>query len=352
MKKNNKERKKQRRIDERRRREDTQRTERTKIIKILKPEQMKAVRVFNGSKHSNQEKSKEDMIECLKTLMTIVTTSNYFDEIVKTSRRGISRTWFDRDVDKDFISEILERELSSLEEAPVESIALKLSFWANRIAHHLEDEVIGKRGKGNMNYLYSKYFLNPRYRYDLTTSREKLEDREICKARLTLEEILRKEPKKLEGIDTPEQLNDLFIGLNFRNELWTLKHQMIKTILLNSAKKENSPIKVTAIEEDKQFIENSPTLRLIIREINGIAPVIMHCRKEHIEDFIRRNSLEPIPEETSEKLISFSKKSKIGIHFVMSEEDVEILKYEATDRSSAKRLQNVFYKGEQDDEGR
>lgn len=352
MKLNNKERQKQRRIEERKRREDAQRTERRKIIKILNPEQMKALRVFNGSKHSNQEKSKEDMIECLKMLMTIVTTSNYFDEIVKTSRRGISKTWFDRDIDKDFISEILKRELSSLEDTSVESIALKLSFWANRLAHHIEDEVIGKRGKGNMNHLYSKYFLNPKYKYDLTTSKDRLYDGTDCKARQTLEEILRREPKKLEGIDAPEQLNELFIGLNFRNELWTLKHQMIKTILLNTARNESSPIKVTAIDEDKQFIENSPTLRLIIREINGIAPVIMHCRKEHIEDFVRRNGLNPIPEETSEKLINFSKKSKIGIHFVMSEEDAEILEYEATERSSAKRLHNVFYKGEQDDEER
>lgn len=349
MKKNNKERQKQKRIEERKRREDVQKEKARKVIKILNPEQMKAIRVFNGSKHSNQEKSKEDMISCLGTLMQIVRTSSYFDEIVKSTKRGISRTWFDRDVDKDFISEVLERELTDLEDAPVESIALKLSFWANRIAHHIENEVIGKRGKGNMNYLYSKYFLNPKYKYDLTSSRDKLEEGNLCKARQTLEEILRREPKKLEGIDSPEELNDLFIGLNFRNELWTLKHQMIKTILSNIGKNENSPIKVTAVEEDKQFIENSPTLRLIIREVNGIAPVIMHCRKEHIEDYVKRNGLDSIPEETSEKLINFSQKSKIGIHFVLSDEDVEVLQYEATERSSARRLQNVFYKGEDED---
>lgn len=349
MKKNNKERQKQKRIEERKRREDVQRAENRKIIKILSPEQIKAVRAFNGSKKNNREKSKEDMISCLGTLMQIVRTSSYFDEIVKSSKRGISRTWFGRDVDKDFISEILERELASLEDAPIESIALKLSFWANRIAHHVENEVIGKRGKGNMNHLYSKYFLNPRYKYDLISSREKLDEGTLCKTRQTLEEILRREPKKLEGIETPEQLNDLFMGLNFRNELWTLKHQMIKTILLNIGKNEKSSIKVTSVEENKQFIENSPTLRLIIREANGIAPVVMHCKKDYIEDFVKRNGLDPIQEETSERLISFSQKSKIGIHFVLSDEDVEALEYEATERSSARRLKSVFYKGEDED---
>ena len=42
------------------------------------------------------------------------------------------------------------------------------------------------------------------------------------------------------------------------------------------------------------FISGSETIRLIIREINGIAPVVMHCDKEEIDDFLQQNDIQPI----------------------------------------------------------
>lgn len=320
---------------------------------MISNEQITSLRNFNMSTFSESEINREEMLECLHSLLTIIVKSSYLDEITRMARSSISTEWFDREFDNELVEQILVKELEGAQNATTESIALKLCFWSNRIAHHLENEVVGKEKKFRMNELYLKYFLNPKYKYNLLDTREAIKQGRETDATINLEEILIKEAVTLEEISTPEELNNLFLGLNIRNELWTLKQQMLKTILLNVAKNENSRVKVTALNERKEVaINGSETLRLIIREIDGIAPVVMHCDKGEIDAFLVENNIPSIPEETHERIIRFAQNGKVGIHFVLDEEDREILEYEAEDNPSAKRLNDVLYRGETENDER
>ena len=91
-------------------------------------------------------------------------------------------------------------------------------------------------------------------------------------------------------------------------------------------------------------------MRLIIREINGIAPVVMHCDKEKVDDFCKKNNIQPIALETSNKIIEFAKNGKVGIHFILDEEGSQILEYEADGNSKAKILNDILYRGDIDNE--
>lgn len=351
MKKSNKEKQKQRRDAERSRKQEAQRRKEKQIIRVISNNQINNLKKFNMSTFSNSEINREEMVECLHSLLTIIVNSSYLDEITRMARNSISTDWFDREFDNDLVEEILVKELKSCENCSTESIALKLCYWSNRIAHHLENEVVGKEKKFKMNELYLKYFLNPKYKYNLLNTRDALKTNVSNEETKMLENILIKEATTLEEISTPEELNNLFLGLNIRNELWTLKQQMLKTILLNVSKNENSPVKVTALKEKEEVsINGSQTLRLIIREIDGIAPVIMHCDKEKIDEFLNENSIQTIPEETSERITRFAQNGKVGIHFVLDEENKEIFEYEASDKTSAKRLNDIMYRGETEDE--
>lgn len=353
MKKSNKEKQKQRREAERGRKLEEQRKKDNQIIKTISDEQISDLRNFNMSTFSNSEMDREEMLKCLQSLLATVVNSSYIDEITRMARTSISTGWFDKEFNNELVEEILEKELGNSENATTESVALKLCYWANRIAHHLEKEVVGKEKKFKMNELYLKYFLNPKYKYNLLDTRRAIKEGKDTNATRMLEEILIKEATTLEEIRTPEKLNNLFLGLNIRNELWTLKQQMLKTILLNVAKNENSPVKVTALNEKKDVaINGAETLRLIIREIDGIAPVIMHCDKEQIDSFLAENNIPSIPEETHERIIRFAQNGKVGIHFVLDEEDKEILEYEAGSIPSAKRLNDILYRGETEDDER
>ncbi len=353
MKKSNKEEQKRKREAERRRRLEEQRKRSKQIIRVISNDQINNLKKFNISTFSETEIKKEDMIELLQSLLDTIVKSSYLDEITRMARSSVSTEWFDREFDNDLVEEILVKELKSCENSSTESVALKLCYWSNRIAHHIENEVVGKEKKFKMNELYLKYFLNPKYKYNLLDTREVLNSNAFSQETKMLENILIKEATTLECISTPEELNNLFLGLNIRNELWTLKQQMLKTILLNVSKNTNSPVKVTALKENEQVaINGSQTLRLIIREVNGIAPVVMHCDKEKINEFLNENAIEPIPEETSEKIVKFAQNGKVGIHFVLDEEDKEILEYEATESPSAKRLNDILYKGGTEEDGR
>lgn len=353
MKKSNKEKQKQKREAERNRRQEAERKKEKQIIKVISNEQITSLRNFNMSTFSKAEISREEMLECLHSLLTIIVNSSYLDEITRMANTSISTEWFDRKFDNELVEEILVKELEGAQNATTESIALKLCYWSNRIAHHLENEVVGKEKKFRMNELYLKYFLNPKYKYNLQEARDVIKQGKDTEATRNLEDILIKEATTLEEIRTTEELNNLFLGLNIRNELWTLKQQMLKTILLNVAKNENSPVKVTALNERKEVaINGGETLRLIIREIDGIAPVVMHCDKNQVGDFLLENNIPSIPEETNEKIIRFAQNGKIGIHFVLDEEDREILEYEASDSPSAKRLNDILYRGETEDDER
>lgn len=334
---------------EKARQREEKRKQEKQIIRTIAKDEINELKQFNKSILSGNEVRKEDMIAYLQKLLTIIVKSSYLDEISRMARNSISVSWFDREMDSKLVEEILVKELENAQTSSTESIALKLCYWANRVAHHIEKEVVGKEKKYKINELYVKYYLNPKYQYDLLEMRETLKEGKTNKEVEKIESILQKEAITLEKIKTPEQLNDLFLGLNIRNELWTLKQQMLKTILLNIEKNHNSPVKVTALPEKEEVaINGSETLRLIIREINGIAPVVMHCDKEKIEDFLRENKIDGIREETSSEIIRFAKSGKVGIHFILDEEERDILDYEASNNITAKRLNNIMYRGEED----
>lgn len=350
MKQINKDKLKQKRISKRKRKEEQQRIISKQIINTISNGQITAIRNFNISTFSDEEVNKEKMLDCLKVLLEIVMNSSYFDEVIRMTRQNISSNWFDREVNEEFVREILLKELETAKSSSTESIALKICFWANRIAHHLENEVIQKQPKHKMNEIYIKYFLNPKYHYDLTNARDLNNGNVTTEIGRRLEEIVIKECTTLCDINTVEKLNNLFLGLSIRNELWTLKQQMIKLIILNISRNNNSTVRVTALNEKKNLsISGSETIRLIIREINGIAPVVMHCDKEKVDAFLQQNDIGPIDAETSDKIIEFAKNGKVGIHFILDEEGSEILEYEAGNNSKARMLNDILYRGDIED---
>ena len=350
MKQSNKDKLKQKRIIEKKKKEEQERIINRQIIKTISKEQIIALKNFNISTFSDEEVNKEQMLSCLRVLIEIIMNSSYLDEVIRMTRQNVSSTWFDKEVNEEFIREILLKELETARTSSTESIALKLCFWANRIAHHLENEVIQKQPKHKMNEIYIKYFLNPKYNYDLFNVRDintGTISPEIVKR---LEEIVIKECTTLCDIDTVEKLNNLFLGLSIRNELWTLKQQMIKSIILNISRNNTSNVKVTALNEKKELsISGSETIRLVIREINGIAPVVMHCDKEKVDDFLQQNDIQPIALETSNKIIEFAKDGKVGIHFILDKEDREVLEYEADENTKARILNDIVYRGDIED---
>ena len=125
---------------------------------------------------------------------------------------------------------------------------------------------------------------------------------------------------------------------------------MIKSIILNISRNNTSNVKVTALNEKKELsISGSETIRLVIREINGIAPVVMHCDKEKVDDFLQQNDIQPIALETSNKIIEFAKNGKVGIHFILDKEDREVLEYEADENTKARILNDIVYRGDIED---
>lgn len=350
MKQSNKDKLKQKRIIEKKKKEEQQRIINRQIIKTISNEQIIALKNFNISTFSDKEVNKEEMLSCLRVLIEIIMNSSYLDEVIRMTRQNVSSTWFDKEVNEEFIREILLKELETARASSNESIALKLCFWANRIAHHLENEVIQKQPKHKMNEIYIQYFLNPKYHYDLLNVRDINNGTISPEIVKRLEEIVIKECTTLCDIDTVEKLNNLFLGLSIRNELWTLKQQMIKSIILNISRNDTSNVKVTALNEKKDLsISGSETIRLIIREINGIAPVVMHCDKENVDNFLQQNGIQPIALETSNKIIEFAKNGKVGIHFILDEEGSEVLEYEADENAKARILNDIVYRGDIED---
>lgn len=94
MKKSNKEKQKQKRENERNRRQEAERKKEKQIIKVISNEQITSLRNFNMSTISNSEINREEMLECLHSLLTIVVNSSYLDEITRMARSSISTEWF------------------------------------------------------------------------------------------------------------------------------------------------------------------------------------------------------------------------------------------------------------------
>ena len=318
------------------------------IIDTIKDEQIKTIKEFNRYSISDSNISKRKMIECFEVLVNIILHSSYTNRIARDVSKNVSYYLLDQKVKKDFVQKRLLKELELAKSCTPESLALKISYWANRIAHRLEDEVMYSDSKESINRIFIKYYLNPRYNYDLISARKSLknEDSEISKK---LECILHKEIDKLGFINTPQKLNNLFLGLSIRNELWTLKLQMLQYILLTISKEQHPSVKVTYLRGHDCYINKTPALRLVIREVNGIAPVIMHCDKEKINEYLQKNNLKRLEPENSNKVINFAKSKVVGMHFVLNNDETYKLKKQAKQDPKIKTLSDIIYKGEKNE---
>ena len=322
----------------------------SQIIKNITPEQLKTFKEFDYNSITKDNISKTNLIKILQVFFNIIRNSSYLDEILKMTKQNISQTWFDQNIDKNFIQEVLDEELKKAQNSPLENVALKICYWGNRIAHRIETEATAGLKKHEANDIYTKYFLNPEYNYDITESNDPKTGNLLPSVQRKLEAILNSKDSILSNNKNIEQLHNIFLGLNLRNELWTLKMQMLKEIIRKVQNNKNSTIKITCLEEkeDVSIIGNS-TLRLIIREKNGIAPIIMHCDRKKLEEFLLEYGLETIPYETSHDIIEFAQDGKIGIHFTLDEYGMEIFEYEAAENPSAEKLYNIMYRGKENE---
>lgn len=130
MKQSNKDKLKQKRIAEKNKKEEQQRITNKQIINTISNNQIIALKNFNISTFSDKEVNKEEMLNCLKVLTEIIMNSSYLDEVIRMTRQNVSSTWFDKEVNEEFVREILLKELETAETSSNESIALKLCFWA------------------------------------------------------------------------------------------------------------------------------------------------------------------------------------------------------------------------------
>jgi len=331
---------------------EEERKKNTQIIKILKSDQITFIKKYNHDLITSDEISKDDMIKLLELFFQIISNSSYIDEVLRMTRQNISTSWFDKNIDIDFIKEIFVKELDRSKVDQTGNVVLRLCYWANRISHHVETEAMNGQIKHKMNDIYTRYFLNPKYHYDITNAIDSTSGKLYSDINQKLQTILIKEIASLGDITTSEQLHNLFLGLNLRNELWTLKQELLKILLKESQMNENTNIKITALEEKNDVsINGSSTLRIIIRELYGIAPIIMHCDKEKIEEYLKKANLKPIPIENSKKIVEFAQNGKVGIHFTLDEDDRDIFEYESLNNPKVDELYNIMYRGESD-EGR
>ena len=325
------------------------RIENTKLIRIIKPKQLIDIKKLNYNSIINDTLPRSEMLLMLETFYEVIINSSYLDEIVRMTQQNISKTWFDEKIDKNFIIKLLNTEKEEIYENSTENIALRLCYWSNRIAHHIENEIMNGEKKHKMNDIYTKYFLNPEYNYDLSNAINPDTGKLYPSIKQKLDEILIKEGLTFERIDTPEQLHELFYGLNLRNELWTLKFQALKELIRNVQLNPKSNIKISLLEEEEDVsVLGKSTYRLIIRERNGIAPIIMHCDKEKLEEFLNQNNIKSIHVENDSKIIEFAKKGKVGIHFTLNKENMEIMEYEAIENPNVENLFQMIYIGDEE----
>lgn len=323
-----------------------------RIFKIIKSEEILEIRQFNKNTFKDATISKQELIQLLEKIFDIILRSSYIDKIRDMFTQNISDIWLQEinddlnevEINKEIIKNILNKELENLEECSEESIQLKICYWSNRMAHDIEDCAMGKKLKHKMNTIYIKYFLNPKCKFgveDLLNYRDGKQDIEFNS---WLDKILYNERESLEYSQSRDEIVDILLGIHLRNELFTTKKQMVRELLKTVPKSRQTDILLTCIPEEKEEVSimGDKTIRLIIRERNAIAPVVMHTTQSNLE------GIEP-KEETNEDIMNFAKKGKIGIHFVMSEEELFALEYLADTKIKVQELSDMMYKGEEKD---
>lgn len=298
------------------------------LINTITREDIESFRKINQKGFANA--TREDMLEVLTALLNAVKESGYLTYVTQMKIHNVSEEWGDRVVDDEFVCQRFDEELEDAKSCSLESLALKICYWSNRVAHQIEKEVVGSINKRQKKNVYTRHCVNTKKKIDVFELRNTARTGEPKKKLNLLYNILKSERKNLADIDTPEKLTDMFLGIQIREELYSVKQEMIKRQLYEVGTKsvEDSSLVITALEETKNMqINGSPTLRLVIREVGGLAPVVMHCNKNVIGEFLERNSLPEIPIETDPEIADFARgrEGVVGIHFTLSDEDRQIV---------------------------
>ena len=205
------------------------------------------------NKKGFQKISKEDMLLTLETLIGRVMNSKYLDTVTDFKRGSISTTWNGKDVNSEFVKLRLKSEMEAARECSPENLALKVCYWSNRIAHQIETEVIDGAKKRNINTVFRRYALDPTRKLDFIRLREAAKTGEPEEDYEFLLTVLENERDLLGDINTPEALGNMFLGLSIREELYNVKQDMIKAMLLEAARNPDSKVKVKALKEKKRM---------------------------------------------------------------------------------------------------
>ncbi len=326
-----------------------------RIIKNINFEQIGTFRNFNQKAYSNTEITRQDKLKLLNNLLDMVSKSSYVDELTKMARNNISQNWFDRPLDKEFVSEILMNEKNTIPSLSDAQLSVRVCYWANRVAHRIEKEAKGDGKNHLLNEVYVQRFLDKKYNYDLKSVTEKVRgkrDNEIDRSDRGIKGLtytLKEKREELGSIDTLEKLNDLFLGYNVRNELWAVKRNMIREVIRDVARDKDCGIRVAIIEEDNQHVSVSgrESVRFGIFENNAITPIIMHCDKEelenHLNKYISPEDMSRATMKTNDELIQFARKGgKTGIYWKLSNYEQEILELEGASNPNAARLHKIL----------
>lgn len=337
-----------------------------RIYSNMTRDEILKMREFNKTTFQKKHLSKQEIIEYLQMFYDMILRSTYVGKIKDIFSRNVSDTWFEQaedglkevKMDGGIVRNILKKEKESLEDCSEESLALKTCYWGNRIAHSIGADTMkdscwvnrsayNSRGdiiktRHSMHEIYVKYFLNPKYKYGLDDLLDYRENKKDPNFIAWLDEILRKERRMFNNSNSRDRVVNLFLGNYLKNELFTTKAQMLKELFYFHSKAENPNVLLTYVPEVKEdiSIKREPVVRLIAREKNAIAPVVMHTDTATFEKM-------QVAEETNSEVAKFAQKGSIGMHFILSEEELEAFESLANTNGKVKQLSDIMLRGEE-----
>ncbi len=322
-----------------------------RIYQNITRDEILKMREFNKATFHKKHLSKQEMSEYLEMLYDIILHSNYICQIRDSFEKNVTDTWIESSdegfekvkMSDEVVKNILKKEIESLENCSEESLALKVGYWVNRMVHNVEKDTIRGRKKYEMNHIYTKYFLNPKYKYgleDLLDYREGNASEDFAN---WIDDILHQERSAFENSNSKDRVVNLFLGFYLKNELFTTKAQMLKELIHFHSEAEKPNVLLTFVPEVKDdiSIKREPTVRLIAREKNAIAPVVMHTDASTFEKI-------QVPEEQNPEVAKFAQRGRIGMHFILSKEELAALESLVGTNEKLKQLSDIMLRGEED----
>lgn len=266
----------------------------------------------------NDGNSIEDFQKLSVKFYDIIINTKLLDVFEKKSKEQYNiENGFKKNID---LKEILNRELVNKDEHSEDRLVQNICFWSNRIAHEVENNLKSyEKTNGNgyiarFNDLYSKYYLNLDYNYDMfDIENEENNDR--------ISSIIRDS-----GIfggyscdETIEGLNTIFKTINLREALYYCKQISIKKILLNNDEKETKLFKQL---DEKKTINKNGTYRIMVKPKNVPFPMVVHIGEEIYDDFCDKNNIS-VPDVTEGDNKEFINHGWTSVFFRMTDQEIE-----------------------------